>query len=148
MSSEVRITLQENDIKKAIESAVTGPNKELVAEALFEILMDAGTTEMDAFIKAVLGIVPELKYSLGQEVIIRTNSVGEWDFDREIMEQKGMLKDGKIKAIISKTSRYARSPYKVLYKYWSKDNKKEEQRDYDLPENSIELAEEFPEDML
>ena len=147
MSSEVRITLQENDIKKAIESVVTGPNKELVAEALFENLMESSSIEVEAFIKAVLGVIPELKYSLGQEVVVNKSSIGAWGFNEEVMEQKGMLKDGKIKAIIVRTSRYGRSPYKIKYDYWSTDDDKLASRDYDVLETQIELSEEFPENM-
>jgi hypothetical protein len=146
-SKTINITLTNSDLKKAINATVTGPQKGLVARALF-VQLSEDNDKAEFFIKATLGIEPELKYSRLENVFIRASGLSDWSWDKEYMEQNGMLKDGHVPGVIIALEPFKTQSYTVRYKYWHKDKKKEISEDYAVGQGSIQLAEEFPEDLI
>ena len=147
-SKEINISLTESDIRKVIEQVVTGPNKELVAEALFQNLMDSSAQEIGYFIQAYIGNKPVLQYSVKEEVLVAPSNLADWNFDKETMIEKGIIKNDLMKAKIIEATVFSSKAYTVVFDYWHKEEKKlvTYEEGYRISADKIvQLAEEWPE---
>ena len=143
----VSINLEFDHIAKMLDNNIAdGPNKELVSDAIVQIVADHGA--LDLLTKAMLGLKPDLKYSVGDEVMIKYNCLSDWQFDIPAMEQKAIILNDLMKCKIIEASPWRTYKYKVSYEFISKDDGSMKTGTSDPSDSYIKgLAEEFPEDL-
>ena len=122
--------------------------KEEYKESMPEVivgLLENNTHALETILKATMGIVPKMKFKVGDNVSVKAYGVGSWRFDEKEMEDKGYTSNGYIKANIENISLYAIEPYILRYKYWCKDDQREKIDTYSISESYIVgLAEDYP----
>ena len=147
MTKPITITLTDREVEDKVKSFITGPHKELVMTAIIESCKD--TDKLDLIIKASLGIVPKLKYKVGQEVLVGKGGLSMWQYNETAMKEKGIIdKDDQIVCIIVDANPYKHQHYDVSHDTLNSDGEKGRSKGY-ISESYIKgIAEEFPEDMI
>jgi hypothetical protein len=122
----VDFSVSKADIKKSLESVLSGQHKELLLNALFDT---ASNDQLSALFKASMGIEPILNYSIGDEIVVNLYGVSTWDFNIDLMKEKDLIvsydEEGPevICAKVVDINAYSSAPYKVEVEYFHKDNK-------------------------
>lgn len=143
-NKEITLKIPQEGVVQLLEKVFKEEYKESMPQVLVGVLQD-NTHALETIVKASMGIVPKMKYKVGDIVSVKTYGVSSWRFDEAEMEAKGYTSNGHLKATIEEISLYASDPYKVTYQYWCKDDHKEKSDTYSITEYYIVgLAEEYP----
>lgn len=143
---KVSVTLTLTQIKQALSLKIVGcPEKEILLEAIIKSMEDAN--KLDNLVSGLFGSTPVTKFSKGDQVSFKKTSVHDSAFDEARMISENMIINGRMKGTIINVNPWAGSPYKVSYEYINKDGEYKRYQ-YNLSDWGLELAEEFPEDMV
>jgi hypothetical protein len=148
MESEkkVSVTLTLTQIKQALSLKIVGcPEKEILIEAIIKSMEDAN--KLDNLVSGLFGSTPVTKFSKGDQVSFKTTQVHDGAFDAQRMINENMIVDGKMKGTIINVNPWASSPYRVSYEYIDKNGDYKKYQ-YNLSDWGLEIAEEFPENMI
>lgn len=123
------------------------PEKELLSECLFSIVMDHNALEHLAH--AVMGVKPSVDYTPGDEVMVVASGLSDWRFNSDLMKERGMIVNGQMKATITIANPWKSYPYSVSYQYLDKESGQLAEISQEISESYIKgYAEEFPEDLI
>jgi hypothetical protein len=143
-NQEITLKIPREGLVQLLEKVFKEEYKESMPEVIVGVLQN-NTHALETIIQATMGIVPKMKYKVGDVVSVKTYGVSSWRFDETEMETKGYTSNGHLKATIEEVSLYALDPYKVIYQYWCKDEHREKTDTYSITEQYIiGLAEEYP----
>lgn len=143
-NQEITLRIPQKGVVQLLKKVFKEEYKESIPEVIVGVL-DNNPHALETIVKATMGIVPKMKYKVGDVVSVKTYGVSSWRFDENEMEAKGYTSNGYIKATIEDVSLYSSDPYTVRYKYWCKDEQKEKIETYSINETYIVgLAEEYP----
>jgi hypothetical protein len=123
---QIDLTISRAEIKKSLESIISGKNKELILKALFDT---ASNEQLSALFKASMGIEPILNYSIGDEILVNLYGLSTWDFNIDLMKEKDLITsyDSNGPEIMCATivdiNTYSSTPYEIEVEYFHKDNK-------------------------
>jgi hypothetical protein len=146
MRDQISITLNKSDIQKRLKGVFLKEHAEMMSECLMDMFKDR-ETDLEVLFKASMGLIPELEYNKGDEVLVKIGHISLYYADKEKCIAGGYIKDDLIKSKITAISKYAASPYMIKYYYINKDTGKEDYTTYDISETSITgFAEVFPGD--
>jgi len=121
-----QVDVSEKDIASLLKPLIKGTNSKLIIECLTTLLSECTPYQNSAFVKAYLGIEPDLKYKAGDEVLIKCTHLSDWNWDLEAMNLNDYFifaPDGTkfIKGTIYGFKRYSENPYLLEYKYIKQD---------------------------
>ena len=143
-NQEITLKIPQKGVVQLLEKVFKEEYKESMPEVIVGVL-ENNIHALETIVKATMGIVPKMKYKVGDIISVKTYGVSSWRFDETEMEAKGYTSNGYIKATIEDVSLYASDPYTVRYKYWCKDDHIEKIDTYSISESYIVgLAEEYP----
>ena len=139
-----KIDFSAEEIEAIIKHSITGPHKDLLAEAIIG-LMDSDF-KMGALLKAALGTKRECDLPLKDEYYVNFGHVSNYMFDEVKMREKGLIDSSdKMKCTLLGFNPWAANGYHILYKYLDSSGK-EQEASYAIGKSSLEIVEEFPED--
>jgi hypothetical protein len=144
MSSSLDFT--EEELHSIIKQQLTGPNKDLLAEAIFGICEDYDWKK-EKIVKASLGIGSVSEHALNEEYKVRKENVSVYEIDYDDSVEKGYLdENGCVLCILKSFNPWASAMYEVEYTYIR--NGKPHTTTYTTYGHYLTLAEEFPEDLI
>jgi hypothetical protein len=138
------INFTEQELIQILRQHLTGPSKDLLAEAIL------GTADSDwrkeKIFKAAMGIRPVSELTLHEEYLVTASSVSTYLMDEaKSIEQGYVNSNDQLTCKLISYNPWESSQYKIEYKYIN-DTGKEKTTTYDVPASYLTLAEEFPED--
>lgn len=141
-----RVEFSEEEIKDMIKPFLTGPNKDLLGEAIIGLIGDS-EWKQSKLVRAMLGLVDKSQLTLQEEYYVKTHSVSTYYWNEEAMKEAGTI-DAKdcIKVKLISFDPFQASCYKVQYTYLHKETGKPKTTTYELSASELTLVEEFPED--
>ena len=146
MTDKISISFTREELIKKIKEVFVKEYQETMSECIVDLLIDNGT-KMDILFKCMLGIYQSLDYSVGETVIVATNSLLTWDFDKKIMREKNILRTYQgqdyIEARIVSANRYKSYPYEIKYMYLNEHGKKKWSTNKIMTEDIVGYSENF-----
>ena len=139
-----KIDFSAEEIEAIIKHSITGPHKDLLAEAIIG-LMDSDF-KMGALLKAALGTKRECDLPLKDEYYVNFGHVSNYMFDEVKMKEEGLIDNfDQIKCRLIGFNPWNSSSYNIIYKYLDSSGK-ECEASYAVDAHSLAVIEEFPED--
>ena len=140
-----KVDFSEQEIEDIIKQQITGPNKDLLTEAIVG-LMDSNF-KMGTLLKAALGTKRRCELQIGDEYYVNYNHVSNYMFNEDLMTEKNMFKGDWLRCKLIGFNPWNESSYNVSYKYLDSSGD-EKEASYSVGKASLDIIEEFPEDYL
>lgn len=138
------VDFSDKEIEQALKQQLTGPNRDLLSEAILTMLGD--DWKKGLLLKATMGIKSECELILNEEYYISTDNISSYDFNRPAMKEAGIINtDDKIKCRLIQFNPWDFSKYLVEHK-WMGSDCKEKVRQTSVHAHYLSIVEEFPED--
>ena len=142
--ADIDIKLSSEEIQKRLKDIIKPEYSDNVSECIIGLL-EENAHGLETVFKATMGILPIIKYEVGDVVLIKGSNLASWYIDHEQTELQGYSKKGLIPCLITDINKFAADPYGVTYSFIEKDKLKEKEYAYSIrPQYVIRLAEEFP----
>ena len=140
-----KVEFSDQEVEDIIKHQITGPNKDLLTEAIVG-LMDTNF-KMGALLKAALGSKRECELPLREHYYVNSAHVSSYMFNDDLMREKDMFKEDLVICKLIGFNPWNENGYNILYKYLDHAGK-EQEASYSVSKQSLEVIEEFPEDLL
>lgn len=143
-STNINIKLSNEEIKKIFKQQLTGSNKDLIADALFGLLVD--DWKIERLLKSTLGITPPLnKFPIDTLVKIPIGSLSSWMWEKEEMRKKRLIIDDYVEGTISSFDPWAYQMYTVSLKVIENIQTGIQSNNQETNGEGMILSEEWPE---
>jgi len=143
-STNINIKLSNEEIKKIFKQQLTGSNKDLIADALFGLLVD--DWKIERLLKSTLGITPPLnKFPIDALVKIPVGSLSSWMWEKEEMRKKRLIIDDYVEGTISSFDPWAYQMYTVSLKVIENIQTGIQSNNQETNGEGMILSEEWPE---
>jgi len=140
------IELNKDEIAHLVKKTFNTEHRELMTECLMDLLRD-DTSGLKALCKASMGITPQIDYVVGDRVIVQMLALSDWQFDKDKMQEAGMLKDGCVEVTIESIQKFNHTPYTVMYRFIHKDTGEDRSTTNSVSSSYVTgYADEFPGD--
>lgn len=147
MDPKITLKFSREEIKERLKKTFKADHANVMAECIVGVLHD-NEHAFEVILKATLGIVPELKYQIGDKVSVKKYAVSNWRFDEDKMNTEGYFKNEHITATIREFQLFKREQYTISYDYICKETGEIKSTTSDADEDYITgLVEEFPLDL-
>jgi hypothetical protein len=140
-----RIDFTDQEIRNIIEQHLTGPQRDLLSEAIFGLMGDSDWKK-ELLLKASLGIKPQSVHRLNEYYLVKTNSLSTYDMNETLTKEAGLISENDMfKCKLVEFLPWESAKYRLSYMYLKSDGS-EYNRTYELGATELLLIEEFPED--
>ena len=78
------------ELKKALAPRLLNDKKQILLNMLIACLAE-DSNSMSQLSKALLGIAPNIEYSVGDQVVVNVSGLSSWKFDLPHMREKGVI---------------------------------------------------------
>ena len=119
--SEIRITLNEEQIAEAISLTFTSKYKEEMTQCLMAVLED-NEKALASLYKVAIGVRSTVEYTEGTEISVETTPLSTWRMAIAEMNEVNMITDNLLTCTIIGVNKYSETPYKVEYEYLDADD--------------------------
>ena len=119
--SEIRITLNEEQIAEAISLTFTSKYKEEMTQCLMAVLED-NEKALASLYKVAIGVRSTVEYTEGTEISVETTPLSTWRMAIAEMNEVNMITDNLLTCTIIGVNKYSETPYKVMYEYLDADD--------------------------
>lgn len=146
METTINVKVSIDEMEQRLKQVFKAEHKDLMTECLMDLFQDQ-EANLETVFKSSLGIRPTIEYAVGDEVIVKLNSLTTYYMDKAKSETEGYVKDGNVIGVIKKIKKFHSFPYNVEYKFICKDKGTERSYDYEITNKAIVgYKEEFPGD--
>lgn len=119
------IHFDDGDLPKIINQLVKDdiPNRDDIIGCLVSIV-EAGYSNTESLVRAKLGLVEDLPFSVGDTIYVNMNNLYLGSMDIEATKQEDlMLDDNYIKGVIVQVNKFSHTPYRVEIRTIATDGK-------------------------
>ena len=141
--TEYNINLTEEEILQNLRQFITGNHADLVSEAILGLI--DSTTDRTLLFKATLGIKFKHKYKVGDRVSVKEGELYAWSWNKEEMTNKGLLRNGRVEAVVSKILHWRDDHYEVKHYYIEEKTTVVKHTKHATSENGMSIQEQWPE---
>lgn len=114
---EFDVTLSIDILKNQLTNLFKDPIQgALMSECMIDLIGN-DSSKLGILCRTALNIAPDIRYKVGDEVLCKASSMSTWNWNRQEMQNQGLIKDNHLKAIIREINKYAVYPYEVEFSY-------------------------------
>lgn len=145
MNSSHSVPFTKEELREAFKQMLSGPHKDLIAEAVVELISDS-SSKTEKLVKSLSGIIPAAVHTLYDEYYVDASSVSSWQRDDTATKQAGLIDaNNRVLCRFIRFEPWDNYQYVIRFEYVNKSGKRAKGVDR-VNASQIILAEEFPED--
>lgn len=132
-------SMKKDQLITALEGALSRhPHCSVMAKAIVNNL-EKSPVGVEQLIKSFLGMEETTHFSEGDKVWVRVSHLPTWRFNKDLMQQKGLIFQDKIECLITDIDLYTVSPLTVKFDCYN-DNGDEDTQTYTIQLTQAELS--------